>query len=253
MKRGTTITIIFFTLVALILTGCQAEIPQEEVQEEVILGPAEPVLISGIPSEFLGDNLEEPLEVEETEEVIEEETEEVVEEETEEAIEEEIIQEDKVTIRLELNKPYNFKGKIVTLTEHREATFIEFNVDGIQSRFIESRKSEIVNGLRVKYERSYYSKDGTVEVTLEEFKLGNNEYLLDKKATLKVKNHTLSLSDIKFDEKIWDGVVWFSLSGETAPIIYLKPGETKPLKDLSITLIEPFWRSGIYYAHVKVE
>ncbi|RME54869.1 hypothetical protein D6777_02385 [Candidatus Woesearchaeota archaeon] len=265
MKWSTILTLIIF-LVALTITGCQPsessemqdvtvnqvkvaeqveepELPQEGVIEDVTKEPVEeteqPAEIEEI-DEAPVEVVEQPQEAEQVEEV-----EQV--EETEQPIE------GPKTFYLGLNKPVTFKGKSIEMTKYFDATFIEFKVGNTLSRFRETKRSEIVEGLRVTYLRSLYTSNGSIEVQVEEFNLGPNEYLLNKKEYASVNGHQVRLDSIKYDSTIADGVAWVSLVNEAGSSIRIKRGETKNLDDLKVTLIEPFWLSGKEYAHLKIE
>jgi len=245
LKQKSLFLVTILLMLALLISSCQTSEKVETIKKEHILNTTEEVV------------KEETLK--EQEEVKEEVTAEPEEHETnkEEIVKEEVpteeLEPDKVTAYLKLNEPFIFKGRSIVMTRYFDGTFIEFNVDGIESKFRETRKSEIVNGLRLTYERSLYTTNGSIEVTIEEFKLGPDEYLLNKKETIEVNNHTLRLDSIKFDSRAREGVAWFSFAQETGSGFRVRKGETKKNNGLKITLIEPFWRSGKEYAHIKVE
>ena len=238
-------------LVVLTVSGCQEPytIPADDtpIEERSIIDipgfvdapeEVEEIEEEGIPDETLE-------EVEETEEETEE---------TEEEVEEAVEQNEKVTIELKLNEPYVYDGKTITILSHRDGTSLEFSVDNFQSKFRESRTSEIINNLRITYEQSFYTKRGTVQISIEPFVLGENEYLLTKREKVQVGTHNVVLNSIEFDSRIGGGIVSLSLSNEDGYISNLKRGETKKLGDeLEVTLIQAYWRSMLYYAHLKIE
>lgn len=160
--------------------------------------------------------------------------------------------EEKYTLLVKKGDIVTYKGHRIVIDDIGSGTYILFDVDGYKSKFFQSKTSEIVNGLKVTYEQSFFNTNSSIQISFEPFKLGENEHLLDRKETVKVGNHTLRLDDIKIDTSIQGAVAWFSLENELGDGVRVSPGQTKPINGLKIMLIQTYWRAGNFYAHFKV-
>lgn len=233
MKRSVILGIIPLLIVILFLSACQEQATEPS-------GVEMPV--------------EEESMVEDTEEQ-EEETEAAAEEEAmaeEEQVDKPIEEEESKVVYARLNEPIEFQGHSIELIKYYDASFLEIRVDDLKRMFKESRTSEIFHDeVKVTYERSYYSQNGTIKLKLEKFELGENEYLLDKGETADIGNSTVRFEQIKIDDRTKEGNARFSLVNSLDSFI-IKEGETKSLNGITVTVIKPYWRSGNYYVHAKI-
>ncbi len=161
---------------------------------------------------------------------------------------------DILTVVVKKGDVVEYKKHKLTIDEIGSGTYILFNVDGYKSKFYQSKTSEIVNDIRVSYIQSFFNVNSSIQLTLEEFKTGEKEYLLDKGETAKFGNHTLKLDNIKLDVTLPSGcVAWFSLVNEMGEVYRIESGKTKQIQEMKVTVKEAFWRAGNFYAYIKIE
>ncbi|MFH0798357.1 MAG: hypothetical protein V1906_03025 [Candidatus Woesearchaeota archaeon] len=246
MKRGLLIGILI--IVALFVAGCG----QQQAQP---LGPSAPEKTPGLIALPEVPVKEEPLPSapEKTDAPVETPAPEVKEEpvaETSPTLEEPNV----LTVVVKKGDVVDYKKHKLTIDDIGSGTYILFNVDGYKSKFYQSKTSEIVNDLRVSYVQSFFNVNSSIQLTLEEFKTGDKEYLLDKGETVKIGNHTLRLDNVKIDVTLPAGcVAWFSLANEIGETYRIEPGKSKQIQEMKVTVKEAFWRAGNFYAYVKIE
>ena len=94
-----------------------------------------------------------------------------------------------------------YSSKLFTVLSISRDAGVQVDVDGSKGVLVETKNFEVINGLKVTLLKFDYSdlNKARANIALEEFKLGNNEYLINSGQPLAVNNVNIKLKEVGSD------------------------------------------------------
>ena len=171
----------------------------------------------------------------------------VMEEKPEEALNEEAPESDILNLRMKEGDKLNYKGHTIEMVDILVGLELELKVDGKKLLMHDTGTKELINNIRLTYVNAFdYNKDNAVNMRLEPFTLGPDEYLIDKGGIVTINGYRVKLSDVRFDDTNKIGYVSVDTPETTINVARIVEGKTGTVGNATVTAVETFYQYQPY-------
>ncbi len=149
---------------------------------------------------------------------------------------------------------FNFGDYKVNVKDIQSSTFVVLDVNGETITFTETRTFDIIGKLKLTYANSNFSRDSTITLKAEDFKLKDGEQMVKYRDTVTSYGETVKIDSITYDEGFKEDAIWVSLVNNPADSNTHKilEGKSLSLGNVTISAIKVSTNER-QYAHISIK
>ena len=163
------------------------------------------------------------------------------------------IEEVKTEFKVAKGDIFTFGKYTVKVKEILSSSHVLLDVNGEEIFFTQTRTSDIIGEMLLKYESSTFNTDRMITLKAEDFALKPNEFIMKYKEKVTVHGETVKLETITCDEGFKTNAIWVSILSDPSSSEKILEGKEITLGSVKIKALKiKDGQSTRQYAHVSI-